>query len=87
MYEVGKSCVKLQNHILVTGHFPINLGVKQGDNRNQTYLKYKRRWIKAIFLQDKHNINAVSLNIKFMCIWHKTGERLYKPHLYPSYER
>ena len=38
MYEVSKSCVKLQNHI--TDHFPINLGIKQGDNLNPTYLKY-----------------------------------------------
>jgi hypothetical protein len=32
------------------------------------------------FLQDKHNINSVSLNIEFMCIRHKTKERLGKPH-------
>jgi hypothetical protein len=30
MYEVSKSCFKLQN--LITDHFPINLGVKQDDN-------------------------------------------------------
>ena len=39
MYEVSKSCVKLQNHILVTGHFPINLGVKQGDNLRPNLFK------------------------------------------------
>ena len=38
MYEVSKSCVKLQNHI--TDNFPINLGVNQGDNLTQTFLKY-----------------------------------------------
>jgi hypothetical protein len=39
MYEVSKSCVKLQNHILVTGHFSINLGVKQGDNLRPNLFK------------------------------------------------
>jgi hypothetical protein len=38
MYEVSKSCFKPENHI--TDHFPINLGVKQGDNLTQTYLRY-----------------------------------------------
>jgi hypothetical protein len=31
-------------------------------------LKYKRRWIYVIFLQNKYNINAVFKNIQFMCI-------------------
>ena len=30
------------------------------------HLNYNRRWMNVIFLQDKHNINAVSL-----CIWGK----------------
>jgi hypothetical protein len=33
MYEVSKSCVKLQNQI--TDHFPINVGFKQGNNLSQ----------------------------------------------------
>ena len=37
MYEVSKSCVKLQNHI--TDYFPINLGVKQGDNLSPNLFK------------------------------------------------
>ena len=37
MYEVSKLCVKLKNHI--TDHFPINLGVKQGDNLNPNLFK------------------------------------------------
>ena len=48
-------------------------------------LKYQRRWINVIFLQDKHNINAVSKNIELICIQHKTGERLCEPDLYPSF--
>ena len=49
--------------------------------------KYKCQWITMIFLQDKHNINAVSENIKFMCILCKTGERLFKPCLlYPRFK-
>jgi hypothetical protein len=37
MYEVSKSCVKLQNHI--TDYFPINLVVKQGDNLSPNLFK------------------------------------------------
>ena len=37
MYEVSKSCVKLQNHI--TDNFPINLGVNQGDNLTPSFFK------------------------------------------------
>ena len=37
MYEVSKSCVKLQNHI--TDNFPINLGVNQGDNLTPNFFK------------------------------------------------
>ena len=48
-------------------------------------LKYKRRWINVIFLQDKHNVNAMSYDIKFMCIWLKTGETFSKPLLYPCF--
>jgi hypothetical protein len=47
--------------------------------------KYKRRWINMIVLQDKHNINTVSWNIKCMCYRHKTWERLCEPHLYLSF--
>ena len=52
--------------------------------------KYNRQWINVIFLQDKHNINAVSKNIKLtyiivMCIQNKTGERLDEPRLYRSF--
>jgi hypothetical protein len=61
MYEVGKSCVKLQNHILVTGHFPINLGVKQGDNLSPNLFK--------IFINDlpdyiEDSIDLILLNNK-----------------------
>jgi hypothetical protein len=41
--------------------------------------------IKVIFLQDKHTINAVSWNIKFMCIRCNTGERVGESRLYPSF--
>ena len=34
--------------------------------------KYKFQWISVIFLQDKHSINVVSLNIKFMLTRLKT---------------
>ena len=37
IYEVSKSCVKLQNHI--TDNFPINLGVNQGDNLSPNLFK------------------------------------------------
>jgi hypothetical protein len=56
-----KSCVKLQNHILVTGHFPINLGVKQGDNLSPNLFK--------IFINDlpdyiEDSIDLILLNNK-----------------------
>jgi hypothetical protein len=38
-----------------------------------------------IFLQDKHNINAASQNIKFMYIRRKTEDRLREPRLYSSF--
>jgi hypothetical protein len=59
MYEVSKSCVKLQNHI--TDHFPINLGVKQGDNLSPNLFK--------IFINDlpdyiEDSIDPILLNNK-----------------------
>ena len=44
---------------------PIDRKYQKGQSRdNYTILlfnlNYKRRWINVIFLQDKHNINAVS---------------------------
>jgi hypothetical protein len=48
-------------------------------------LKYKRQWINVNFLQDKHNIDARSLNIKCMCIRHKTKDRFGENRLYPGF--
>ena len=37
------------------------------------------------FLKEKHNINAVSENIKFTYIRAKLGKRFVEPRLYPSF--
>jgi hypothetical protein len=47
--------------------------------------KYKRQWSNVIFLQDKHNINAVSENIKYICIRRKAGEMLGETRIYPCF--
>jgi hypothetical protein len=44
---------------------PIDRKYQKGQSRDNYIIllfisKYKRRWINVIFLQDKHNINAVS---------------------------
>jgi hypothetical protein len=39
-------------------------------------------WINKIFLHDKHNANAMNLNINLMCIWRKTDEKLSEPHIH-----
>jgi hypothetical protein len=38
IYDISKSCVKIQNQI--SDFFPLNVGVKQGDNLSLVYLKY-----------------------------------------------
>lgn len=38
IYDISKSCVKIQNQI--SDFFPLNVGVKKGDNLSLVYLKY-----------------------------------------------
>jgi hypothetical protein len=56
---------------------PVDRKYQKGQARDNYIIlffnsKYKRQWINVFFLHDKHNINAVSYNIKFMCIRCKT---------------
>ena len=69
---------------------PVDKKYQKGQSRdNDIFLlfnsKYKRQWNNMIFLQDKHNINAVSYDKNLMHIRHKTGERLGKPRFYPTF--
>ena len=60
MYEISQSCIKINNK--VTDYFPIQLGVKQGDNLSPNLFKmfindlpaYLTDCIDPISLQDKH---------------------------------
>jgi hypothetical protein len=73
MYEVSKSCVKLQNHI--TDHFPINVGIKQGDNISPNLFK--------IFINDlpdyiEDSIDPILLNNKPLnCLLYTDGLVLF----------
>ena len=53
------------------GSLPVDIKYRKEQSRDNHIVllfnsKLKRRWINVIFLQDKHNINAVSYNITFM---------------------
>jgi hypothetical protein len=69
---------------------PVDRKYQKGQS-NDNYIislfnsKYEGQWINVIVHQDKHNINAVSENIKFICIRHKTGERLDESHVHHSF--
>ena len=57
---------------------PVDRKYQKGQSRHNDIIllvnsKYKRRFVNVIFLQDKHNINTESKNIKVMCMRLKTG--------------
>jgi len=66
------------NILINAVHFLLTGNIKRGNQGIAIIIslfnsKYKCQWISVIFLQDKHSINVVSLNIKFMFTRLKTG--------------
>jgi hypothetical protein len=70
--------VELWEPSFKSSSLPVDRKYQKGQSRDNDIIllvnsKYKRRFINVIFLQDKHNINTESRNIKVMCMRLKTG--------------
>jgi hypothetical protein len=83
--------VELREPSCISSSLPVDRYYQKGQLRDDYIIllfnsKYKRRWINVIFQQDQRNINAVSKNIKFICIRRKTGKRLDKLRLHLNYQ-
>ena len=61
--------VELRENNCESSSLPVDRKYQKGKSRDDYIIllfnsKYKCQWINVIFLQDKHNINAVSKNVK-----------------------